>query len=107
MTPEQIERKHQEDLQRLRGFRPIDDDFMRCLFKDNIPLAELVLRIVTNKPDLKIIKCETQKDMKRLAGARSICLDAHGTDATGKNMIWRFNVPTSAPMSIVPVTIPA
>lgn len=86
MTPEQIERKHQEDLQRLRGFRPIDDDFMRCLFKDNIPLAELVLRIVTNKPDLKIIKCETQKDMKRLAGARSICLDAYGTDATGKKI---------------------
>lgn len=30
------EREHQEDLQRLRGFRPMDDDFMRCLFKDNI-----------------------------------------------------------------------
>lgn len=27
------ERERQEDLQRLRGFRPIDDDFMRCLFK--------------------------------------------------------------------------
>ncbi len=40
----------QEDLQRLRGLRPIDDDFMRCLFKDNIPLAELVLRIITGKP---------------------------------------------------------
>lgn len=26
------ERERQEDLQRLRGFRPIDDDFMRCLF---------------------------------------------------------------------------
>ena len=26
------EREHQEDLQRLRGFRPIDDDFMRCQF---------------------------------------------------------------------------
>ncbi len=31
------ERQYQEDLQRLRGLRPIDDDFMRCLFKDNIP----------------------------------------------------------------------
>ncbi len=32
-TLEQIkERERQEDLQRLRGFRPIDDDFMRCLF---------------------------------------------------------------------------
>ena len=55
MTPaEQQEKKHLEDLQRLRGFRPIYDDFMRCLFKDNIPLIELVLRILTNQPDLVI-----------------------------------------------------
>ncbi len=78
------EREHQEDLQRLRGFRPMDDDFMRCLFKDNIPLAELVLRIITGKQDLVITNCQTQKDMKRLAGARSICLNAYGTDSSGK-----------------------
>lgn len=82
MTKE--EQKRQEDLQRLRGLRPIDDDFMRCLFKDNIPLAGLVLRIITDKPDLIITDLQTQKDMKRLAGARSICLDAYGTDAVGK-----------------------
>lgn len=78
------EQQHQEDLQRLRDLRPIDDDFMRCLFKNNIPLAEFVLRIIINKPDLVITGCETQKDMKRLAGARSICLDAYGTDSAGK-----------------------
>ena len=84
-TEQQIKkRERQEDLQRLRDFRPIDDDFMRCLFKDNIPLAELVLRIITGKKDLVITECETQKDMKRLAGARSICLDAYGTDSMGK-----------------------
>ncbi len=78
------DQKHQADLQRLLGLRPIDDDFMRCLFKDNILLAELVLRIITGKPDLVITACQTQKDMKRLAGARSICLDAYGTDSSGK-----------------------
>lgn len=78
------QQKRQKDLQRLRKLRPIDDDFMRCLFKDNIPLAELVLRIITGKPDLIITDCQTQKDMKRLAGARSICLDAYGTDTSGK-----------------------
>ena len=78
------EKQHQEDLQRLRDLRPMDDDFMRCLFKDNIPLAEFVLRIIIDKQDLTIIGCETQKDMKRLAGARSICLDAYGTDAARK-----------------------
>ena len=80
------EQQYQEDLQRLRGLRPIDDDFMRCLFKDNIPLVELVLRIITDKPDLFITDCETQKDMKRLAGARSICLDAYGMDSAGKKI---------------------
>lgn len=81
---EQTDKQHQEDLKRLRNLRPIDDDFMRCLFRDNIPLAELVLRILIGKQDLVITKCETQKDMKKLAGARSICLDAYGTDCTGK-----------------------
>lgn len=78
------ERRHQEDLERLRGFRPIDDTFMRGLFKENIPLAELVLRIIIGKPDLVLLKCETQADMKRVTGARSVCLDAYATDSTGK-----------------------
>lgn len=30
----------QAGLERLRNLHPIDDEFMRCLFKDNIPLAE-------------------------------------------------------------------
>ena len=78
------ERQHKEDLLRLKKFRPIDDTFMRGLFKDNIPLAELVLRIIIGKPDLILTHCETQSDMKRVTGARSICLDAYATDSTGK-----------------------
>ncbi len=57
---------------------------MRCLFKNNIPLAQRVLRIITDIQDLQITSVETQADMKRLVGARSICLDAYGTDSTGK-----------------------
>ncbi len=81
---ERIDREHQEDLAKLRGLRPIDDDFMRCIFRDNIPLAQLVLRIITGKEDLEITHLETQKDLKRLVGARSVCLDAYGIDKTGK-----------------------
>lgn len=76
--------KRQKYLERLKLLRPIDDDFMRCMFKDNIPLVQFVLRILTGKPDLIITECQTQKDMKQLSGARSICLDAYGTDSTGK-----------------------
>lgn len=78
------ERRHIDDLERLRRFRPIDDTFMRGLFRDNIPLAEFVLRIITGKPDLIITSCETQADMKRVTGARSVCLDAYATDNSGK-----------------------
>ncbi len=78
------ERERREDLQRLRGLRPIDDDFMRCLFRENIPLTQHVLRVLTGKNDLTIISVDTQADMKRLVGARSICLDAYGADDTGK-----------------------
>ena len=78
-----IEKRHQDNLIRLRGMRPMDDTFMRCLFKDNIALAELVLRIILNKRDLSVTKIETQADMKRVTGARSICLDVAATDSEG------------------------
>ena len=42
-----FEKKHQEDLQRLRGFRLLDDDFMTKVFED-ISCAELLLRIILN-----------------------------------------------------------
>lgn len=81
LTPEE---QHQKDLERLEKMRPIDDDFMRELFRNNIPLAQLVLRIMTGKDDLVITREETQYDLERLLGARSICLDVFATDSTGQ-----------------------
>ena len=81
---EKKKRHRQEDLERLRRFTPMDDTFMRCMFKDNLPLAQMVLRIILDKDDLVLTHCETQADMKRVTGARSVCLDAYGTDNTGK-----------------------
>jgi len=81
---ERKEKQHREDLKRLQEFRPMDDTFMRGLFKENVPLAELVLRIIVGKQDLTLLKCEIQADMKRVTGARSICLDAYATDSLGK-----------------------
>jgi len=80
---ERREKERQNDLARLRGLRPIDDDFMRCMFRDNKPLAQFVLRILTGKPDLVVTDSETQKDLKRLVGARSIMLDVYASDSAG------------------------
>lgn len=72
-----------KDLERIRRLRPIDDDFMRCLFKDNISLVQLVLRLITGNMDLKIGQVETQRDMKRLAGSRLLILDVYAVDDKG------------------------
>ena len=56
MTEQELQRQkdREEDLQRLRGFRPVDDTFMRVLFRDNLPLAEYVLRVIIGKDDLRL-----------------------------------------------------
>ncbi len=63
------EEQHKRNLERLEKLRPIDDTLMRELFRDDLPLAQLVLRIITNKDDLVLTKQETKYDMKRLLGA--------------------------------------
>ena len=77
------ERKYQEMLQRIRGFRLLDDDFMTKCFEENIEATELVLRIVLNKPDIKVIKVQTQYSMKNIKG-RSLRLDIYATDSENK-----------------------
>ena len=86
MTEQELQKQkdHEEDLLRLRGFRPVDDTFMRVLFRNNLPLAEYVLRIITGKNDLRLTKEETQKDLVRLVGARGLCLDVHGVYDQGQ-----------------------
>lgn len=76
------ERLHQEDLQRIRGFRLIDDDFMNACFDGNIEGTELLLRIILNKPDLVVTSVRTQSVMKNLLG-RDIWLDIDANDAEG------------------------
>lgn len=75
---------HEDDLRTIENYRPIDDDFMRELFRNDLPLAQLVLRIITGIEDLQLTSQETQYDLNRLLGARSICLDVFGTDSKGR-----------------------
>ena len=76
------ELQHQEDLQRIRGFRLIDDDFMNACFNDNLEGTELLLRIILNKPTINVKRVKTQKLMKNLTG-RDIWLDIDAADDTG------------------------
>ena len=74
----------QRTLEQLERFRTIDDTFMRQVFKDNEELTEYVLRVITGIRDLTVVRQETQRDLKRLAGSRSVELDVWATDASGR-----------------------
>ena len=79
-TTEQI---HQEDLERLKSLRYMDDDFMTICLADNFEGVDLILRIVLERGDIKIKSVRTQEPMKNLQG-RSAVLDVHAVDSANK-----------------------
>lgn len=72
-----------QDLERVKKFRYIDDDFMTACFDGNYEAVELVLRIVLGKVDLKVQDLKVQRVLKNLQG-RSAILDAHVIDSEKK-----------------------
>lgn len=79
-SEEEKQAQMKKDMESLRILRPIDDGFMRCMFKDNLPLVQFVLRIIMGRPELIVTSSETQKDLKRLAGSRSLELDVYAEE---------------------------
>lgn len=74
----EFERKHEQDLQRLRGLRLIDDDFMAAVFEDPA-CAEFLLQIILKREDLKVREVHGQYSIKNLQG-RSVRLDILAVD---------------------------
>ena len=85
MTEEQRERKHQEDLRRLREFRLMDDDFMTKCFEGDTRCIQLVLRLVMEIPDLEVMEVRTQVFVENLLN-RSVRLDVLATDSAGRKI---------------------
>ena len=77
------EQTHQQDLERLKSLRYMDDDFMTVCLADNFEGVELILRIVLGQEDIKIKSIRTQEPLKNLQG-RSAILDVHAIDSTKK-----------------------
>ena len=79
-TTEQI---HQEDLERLKSLRYMDDDFMTVCLADNFEGVELILQIILGKRNIKIKSVRTQETLKNLQG-RSATLDVHAVDSDNR-----------------------
>ena len=77
-----FEQKHKEDLQRIREFRLIDDDFMAAVFEDH-DCAEFLLRIILKRDDLVVREVHGQYSIKNLQG-RSVRLDILAVDRNNR-----------------------
>lgn len=77
-----ITEKHAQDMERIKKMRLIDDNFMSKVFEDK-ECAEVLLRAILKKKDLKVNTVNVQYDIKNLQG-RSIRLDILAEDEGGK-----------------------
>lgn len=85
ITRRQPGKKHREDLQRLSRFRLFDDDFLTKCFEGDTDCIELVLQIILEKPDLKVLDVRTQVFVENLL-YRSVRFDILATDNTGAKL---------------------
>lgn len=75
----------EENLKMLAGFCLLDDDFMTIVFDRNIEATELVLNIILERSDMKVLEVVAQREYKSpITGGRSIELDIYAQDAEGK-----------------------
>lgn len=82
MNKENITEKHIQDMERIKEMRLIDDIFMSKVFEDRA-CAEVLLRAILKKNDLKVKNVNVQYDIKNLQG-RSVRLDILAEDEIGK-----------------------
>ena len=71
-----------KDLERLARLRLLDDDFMTKVFEDK-ECAEILLQIILERKDLKVLRVQVKYTVKNLQG-RSVRLDILAVDETGK-----------------------
>jgi len=79
---EKDRQNYRDNLERIKVLRLIDDDFMSIFFDGYIKGVELVLNVILNRNDIKIIDARTQKQFNNLNG-RSIWMDIYAEDNTG------------------------
>ena len=76
-----------KDLERIKRFRLIDDEFMSVCFKDSIECTELVVQIILDRKDITVKEVQVQNHLKNLNG-RSVTLDIYAVDSDNK----RYNI---------------
>ena len=75
MASEILDIRMQENLQMISKLRLLDDDLMNLVFDKNIEATELLLNIILQRSDLKVLEVVAQREYKNaMAGGRSITI---------------------------------
>lgn len=74
----------QQDEQRLRDFKLLDDDFMKPVFEDNKEATALLLNVIFDRYDMSVINVVSQKELKNING-RSVRFDIYAEDSEGRH----------------------
>ncbi|MDE5700060.1 MAG: Rpn family recombination-promoting nuclease/putative transposase [Lachnospiraceae bacterium] len=84
-TENQTELKKQETLKAIEKLCLLDDNLMTLVFDRNIEATELLLNIILQRSDLKVLEVVAQREYKNpMSGGRSITIDIYAKDGDGK-----------------------
>ena len=75
--------QREKDLEKIRSFRLMDDDFMTRVFDEDTESIQFILRIIMDKTDLVVNSVKTQYEVHNLRG-KSARLDVFAGDSTGR-----------------------
>ena len=79
-------------IDRIKRFRLLDDTFFNSCLHDNIQGLELMLRIIKQRKDLRIIKIINQNEIPNIYG-REVCFDVFAEDSAGE--VYEFEIQRS------------
>lgn len=77
-----VEHIREQDLERIQQLRIFDDEFLKEVFDENKEATELVLNIVFDREDIRVIKVIGQREIRGIEG-HSVRLDIMAEDSEG------------------------
>jgi len=86
-----FEHKHKKDLESIRNFRLMDDNFMSKVFEDK-SCAECLLQVILNRDDLAVREVHGQHGLNNIQG-RSVRLDILAVDK--ENRVYNIEIQRS------------
>ena len=90
-TERQKHLKRQETLEAIGKLSLLDDNLMTLVFDRNIEATELLLNVILQRSDLKVLEVVAQREYKNpMLGGRSITIDIYAKD--GKDKVYDIEV---------------